>query len=277
MWQSSTPAAVAILHMQHLFVGGLGGIIAVVVGGVVSVITLRANKRAAQPAPAPQRAPASRRTPSAPAYAEPAPPTSPARRLHPGPISLSAPGGPQPDDGEQRVTSSLFDPDILSAAPSAQEDDTLAELGRSAPILRSASHISAEWRAQAAPLSPPEVTHAPIWNRSPFARPRASTSLSLDGLSSSPFTLTSAPPIWRSTGASALFGPSAQPDTVAGAHTGAEMTALFATPAPIWTSRLRPRGEEPVAERDARLSNTENQASVDSEAPIWPSYLLRPE
>lgn len=277
MWQSATPATVAMLPEQHLFIGGLGGVIAVV-GGVISVITLRATRRSTRPAVLPRAAEPDRPASSRPAYGEPAPPTSPARRLHPGPVSLSAPTRPDgPDDDHPHISTSLFDPDLHGAGPSEPEPETLAELRGAPPVLRPSSHFSAAWRAQVTPAQESEPAHAPIWQRSSFLQPGDGARVALDGVSAPASDLMSAPPIWRTAGASALFGVSSPTEAQAPTHADpaapTEEAAHIATSAPIWSSWLRPRAADPsVARLDER-----NGAIVESEPPIWPSPLLKPE
>ncbi|HEY7848902.1 MAG TPA: hypothetical protein VIC27_02500 [Ktedonobacterales bacterium] len=275
MWHSATAAAVALLQQPHLLIGGLGGVIAVIVGGVVSIITLRNSRRSvARPAMNPQPAPASRRPAAPPVYGAPAPPTSPARRLHPGPISLSAPTRPQRDNDDQRVSTSLFNPDLgadLGAdahAEPALPDDTLAELGSSVPLLRPSSGIVAEWRAQAAPPPAPDLTHAPIWNRSPFAQPEAAT----EAHSVAQINFTIAPPIWAPVSARMAAAEPAPPD--------AESLVSFASHtsihAPIWDSWLcaPDAATHASAADEAHLAEARNEdASGETDLPIWPSSL----
>lgn len=267
MWQSATAAAVALAQQQHLLFGGLGGIIAVIVGGVISIIAMRNAKRnEAQPAPIPQPAPASRRHNPPSVYGEPAPPTSPSRRLHPGPISLSEPSRPQQSNDDDEFATNLFDPDIFSDEQTASEKppDTLNELSSNAlPLLRPASHITSEWRAQASPM--PSQTYAPVWNHhTPFSRPTTPT------VSPSAYeSLTSvAPPIWR-------IGPlsARQTDIFASAGSSALSFAEPATSsAPVWTSWLQPAAPDanrlPNADTD-----TPTETSTDAAPPIWPSFL----
>lgn len=279
MWHSAM-AAVDVLTQQHLLVGGLGGVIAVIVGGVVSIVAARASRRAvAQPAVNPQPAPASRRPATSPVYGAPAPPTSPARRLHPGPISLGAPTRPQRDEDEP-IATSLFNPDIFGGAQTEPEE-TLAELGAeasgarpaapivastaepSAPLPRSISSVTAEWRPQAAPAAPPELTHAPIWNRSPFAWPDRN----VEAPPTAAINFESAPPIWSSLGDRSASGEPPRPDAPA-PH------------APIWQSRLSGlAAEAPTSDGIAPTELASDNASderYESAPPIWPSF-LRPE
>lgn len=265
MWYSALAAAIALPHEQHLLIGGLGGVIAVIVGGIVSVISMRNVRRSATPpAATPQPAPTSRRGSTPPTYAAPAPPTSPARRLHPGPIALSAPTRPSSDDDDFHhggIATNLFDPDILDARQ--------GEPGASVPLLRGASDLLAEWRAQTTPapahLSAPGHSHAPIWNRSPFAPPEPLT----DARAASAISFTSAPPIWHSMGASSPVAP---------AQSEAEALASFAAPAPIWDSWLHasdtPSAPDLSDASDAlRRSAALGEESAECAAPIWPSYL----
>ena len=289
MWHSATAAAVTLLQEPHLLIGGVGGVIAVIVGGVVSVITLRnARRSVAQPAPNPQPAPASRRPAPPIGYGEPAPPTSPARRLYAGPIALHEPPLPQPAQDEPASaeppeptesaastgsmgstgSTSLFNPDVFSAdaGASAQPGDPFAGPGFNAsPALRSARSLAAEWRAQAAPLPPAHLTHAPIWNLTPFARPESALE------AKDPLVLEMeaaiAPPIWRVGYLSERL-----------ADTPAEPASPPAEPlaasAPIWSSWLRPAaGPADEAPLSTTFSATD---AVESEPPIWSSY-LRPD
>jgi hypothetical protein len=284
MWHSATASAVALLQEQHLLIGGLGGVIAVIVGGVVSIIAARASRRTAvRPASNPQPAPASRRPVAPPVYGTPAPPTSPSRRLHPGPVSLGAPARPQRDDDEH-VSTSLFNPDIFAGAQ-AEPEETLAELGASTPsassipLLRPASGITAEWRGQATSVStptlPPELTHAPIWNRSPFAWPGVSVDASVAPEITS-LTLTSAPPVWRSPGARMADAAPDSRDPQAPASLAA--FDAFAAHTPVWQSRLPALdAATPASDGDeARAPETASDARDESDAsapPIWSSYL----
>lgn len=284
MWQSATSATVTMLPEQHLFVGGLGGVIAVI-GGIISIITFRANRRgAARPAIVPRAAEPDHPSSVRPAYAEPAPPTSPARRLHPGPISMSAPKRPDgSDDDRPHISTSLFDPDLQVGAPTGQETETLAELRDAPPILRPSSYFSAAWRAQTAPIQESEPAHAPIWNRSPFLRPESATQHMLNGAASPTSDLMSAPPVWRTSGARALFGLSSSTDaqTTAQADSRAttETPAQYTSAAPVWSSWLRPRAADPMraAEREAARLDEHDTTTVEPEPPIWPSRLLKPE
>jgi hypothetical protein len=267
MWQSATASAVLLVSQQHLLFGGLGEAIAVIVGGVVSVITMRKITRgAAHPAPTP--APVSRRPAAPPAYGAPAPPTTPARRLHPGPVSLSAPTPPSSTpastptrhaEGEDDAPlSSLFNPDIFERPQPAP------------PMLRPISAITAEWRAQAAASSalastPNLTTPAPIWNRAPFARPAAAARPAIDLTPEAAPVI--APPIWRRPAASA-------PDV---APMEAERPAS-ADAAPIWGSWLK----APDAADDAsdvrpveRLDALGEAANDEPNPPIWSSFLRR--
>jgi hypothetical protein len=267
MWQSATAAAVALAQQQHLLFGGLGGIIAVIVGGVISVIAMRNVKRSeAQPAPSPQPAPASRRHNPPAIYGEPAPPTIPSRRLHPGPISLSEPPSPQQRDDDEFATN-LFDPDIFSDGQTAPEEPTEtsdALTSTALPLLRPASHLTAEWRAQAAP--PPSHSHAPIWNRqTPFSRPAATT----DSPSAFESLASVVPPIWR-------LGSLIERNV--GILAPTETSALsFADPAPtyapVWASWLRPAA--PDAERTPINDAAEepSETAADAAPPIWSSFL----
>lgn len=284
MWQSATPAIVGFASVQHLFVGELGGVIAVV-GGIISIITLRATRRAARPAVIPRAAEPDPPSSTRPVYAEPAPPTSPARRLHPGPISLSAPTTPNgADDERPHVSTSLFDPDLHISAPTEPEAETLAELGGAPPILRTSSHFSAAWRAQATPIQETDPTHTPIWHRSPFLQTGSAARLALDGAStSSTSDLLSAPPIWRSAGTSALFGLASPTDAQASAQAApgatSETPATFTASAPIWSSWAHPRATDSLraAERDVAALSEDNPTSTQPEPPIWSSRLLKPE
>ncbi|HET9111332.1 MAG TPA: hypothetical protein VFN78_10945, partial [Ktedonobacterales bacterium] len=171
----------------------------------------------------------------------------------------------------------LFDPDLQTTAPSDPEPETLAELHGAPPILRPSSHFSAAWRAQVTPAQESEPAHAPIWNRSPFLQRDGAARLTLDGPLAPASDLMSAPPIWRSAGASALFGLSSPTEAHAPAQAdpGAvtQEAVHVAAPAPIWSSWLRPRASaHDVARLDER-----NGATVESEPPIWPSPLLKPE
>jgi len=284
MWHSATASAVALLQEQHLLIGGLGGVIAVIVGGVVSILAARASRRAAaRPAPNPQPAPASRRPVAPPVYGAPAPPTSPSRRLHPGPVSLGAPARPQRDDDEP-VSTSLFNPDIFAGAQ-AEPEETLAELGASAPsassipLLRPASGITAEWRGQASPASTPaltpELTHAPIWNRSPFAGSSASVDAPI-APEITPIPLTSAPPVWRSLSARVADAAPVSLDPQAPASLAAFDT--FAAHTPLWRSRLPALDSATPASDDdeARAPEPASDARDECAPPIWSSY-LRPE
>jgi hypothetical protein len=285
MWHSATASAVALLQEQHLLIGGLGGVIAVIVGGVVSILAARASRRTAvRPAANPQPAPASRRPAAPPVYGAPAPPTSPSRRLHPGPVSLGAPARPQRDD--EHVSTSLFNPDIFGGAQDEPEE-TLAELGASAPsassiplssipLLRPASSITAEWRGQAthvlASELTPDLTHAPIWNRSPFAWSGASVDApGAPEITSTP--LTSAPPVWRSLGARVADAAPVSVDP----QTPAPLAAFesFAPHTPIWQSRLPALDTAtPATDGDAaRAPETASDTSDASAPPIWSSYL----
>ncbi len=288
MWHSATASAVALLQEQHLLIGGLGGVIAVIVGGVVSILAARASRRTAvRPATNPQPAPASRRPAAPPVYGAPAPPTSPSRRLHPGPVSLGAPARPQRDDDEQ-VSTSLFNPDIFAGAQ-AEPEETLAELradmpsASSIPFLRPTSSITAEWRGQATPVLAsdltPELTHAPMWNRSPFGwlgtdvEPAGAPEITA-------ITLTSAPPVWRSLGARMADAAPVSVDPQAPASLAA--FDAFAAHTPVWQSRLPAlAAATPASDGDeARPPETASEAASDardeSAPPIWSSY-LRPE
>ncbi len=261
MWHSATASAVALLEQHNLLFGGLGGIIAVIVGGVVSVITLRnARRSVARPMPSPQPAPASRRPPPPPMYGEPAPPTSPARRLHPGPISLSTPAAPQPEHDDADSDVSLFNPDILAGDHDADPEDTLAELAASAPmpVLRPNSSFTAEWRAQAAPVPVASLTHAPIWNREPFAQ-LAQLDDASGTLREAEISLAIAPPVWR-TGVMSERLPFADAPAELAPHT------------PIWRSWLvaTPDNAPDAAPRAETLSDADD---AESAPPIWPSFL----
>jgi hypothetical protein len=267
MWQSATAFVGLLAHQQHLLFGGLGEAIAVIVGGVVSVITLRRATRSAAPRPAPTAAPVSRRPAAPPAYGAPAPPTAPARRLHPGPISLSAPTpSPKPEghaeSDDNAPMSSLFNPDIFEHPQSAP------------PLLRPISAITAEWRAQMA-ASPSTLAPAPIWNRTPFARParpEAAAPLALDPLLDAALVI--APPVWRRPGASA-------PDVESPESLGAELPSP-ASAAPVWGSWLSAGGANSPAD-DARAAQLPAQrldapgesASDEQHPPIWSSFLRR--
>lgn len=282
MWQSATASIIALALQQHLLFGGLGEAIAVIVGGVVSVIALRKAKRAAvRPAPAPRPAPASQRNAAPPAYGEPAPPTTPDRRLHPGPISLSAPTPPPArnggDDEQRGIATSLFNPEIfqemlgddlaIAASPSPQPS--------APPVLRPLGQLSAEWRAQSSSSSPLDpaprlsshLASAPIWNHTPFARPTSAVRLALD--LAPEVSAAMAPPIWRTS-------ITAEPTTLA------ELAEV--APAPIWASWL---GASPATEA-ANVTNVQrleasgeadsaaaDQAESAEQAPIWSSFLHR--
>jgi hypothetical protein len=272
MWQSATASAVDLLHQQRLLFGGLGGIIAVIVGGVVSVGAIRnSRRRVAQPAPSAQPAPASRRPAARPTYGEPAPPTSPARRLHPGPVSLSAPVTPRHDGDEEagaEVGASLFNPDVF-ASKRDEPEDSLAELATLAavPLLRPTSSIAAEWRAQATPLPASSLTHAPIWNRAPFARPDTPTAAPI----AFEMSATIAPPVWPLSLASA--------PTVAPAQPGAESFTSLTSHVPVWDHWLRASSAPTSASvaDEARLPEAlGGEADAEPEPPIWPSF-LRPD
>ncbi|HEY8322881.1 MAG TPA: hypothetical protein VIG77_00210 [Ktedonobacterales bacterium] len=271
MWQSATASAVLLVSQQHLFFGGLGEAIAVIVGGVVSVITMRKIARgAAHPVPTP--APVSRRPAAPPAYGAPAPPTTPARRLHPGPVSLSAPTPPSSTpastptrhaEGEDDAPlSSLFNPDIFERPQPAP------------PMLRPISAITAEWRAQAAASSalaptPNLTTPAPIWNHAPFARPAAPAAATPVVLGLAPeAALVIAPPIWRRPAASA-------PDV---APMEAERPAS-AEAAPIWGSWLSAASDTADDASDVRpverLQAPGETANDEPNPPIWSSFLRR--
>jgi hypothetical protein len=274
MWQSAMASAVLLLSQQHLLFGGLGEAIAVIVGGVVSVISMRKVIRSsARPAPTP--APVSRRPAAPPAYGAPAPPTAPARRLHPGPVSLSAPTPPSStpsstptrhaESEEDAPLSSLFNPDIFERPQPAP------------PMLRPISAITAEWRAQAAASSaldpaPNVTTPAPIWNRAPFARPAASEVAPRLALGLAPEAgLFIAPPIWRRPAASApAVAPALEP------MDGERAAPVSA--APIWGSWLK----APDAADDAsnarpveRLEAPGETANDEPNPPIWSSFLRR--
>lgn len=280
MWHS-TASAVALLQ-QHMLVSGLGGVIAVIVGGAVSIIAMRANRRtAARPATNPQPAPASHRPSTPPVYGIPAPPTSPSRRLHPGPISLGAPAKPERDDDE-RVSTSLFNPDIFAGAQ-AEPEETLAELSATAmpsassvPLLRSASSIAAEWRAQATPTPTPIPTPAPIWSQSPLARFGANGDAPVAPVAPE-MTVASAPPVWRSLSAHMDAAEPASLDPAAPASLTTSDT--LAVHAPIWQSRLHALDAAAPASDgdDVRTPETASDETYDardaSAAPIWPSYL----
>ena len=273
MWQSAAASTIALALQQHLLFGGLGEAIAVIVGGVVSVIALRKAKRAAvRPAPAPRPAPASQRNAAPPAYGEPAPPTTPNRRLHPGPISLSAPTPPSPPEGEDTgMPTTLFHPEILAAA----DPETAASLSPAPPVLRPLGQLSAEWRAQSSSSSPLDpaprlsshLASAPIWNHTPFARPTSAVRLALD--LAPEVSAAMAPPIWRTS-------ITAEPTTLA------ELAEV--APAPIWASWL---GASPATEA-ANVTNVQrleasgeadsaaaDQAESAEQAPIWSSFLHR--
>ena len=270
MWHSATAAAVALLQEPHLLVGGLGGVIAVIVGGVVSVITLRnARRTVAQPAPSPQPAPASRRQAPPIGYGEPAPPTSPSRRLYSGPITLQEPPLPQPaqdesESAEPAESTSLFNPDVFSGADAQPDDPFAGPTFNASSALRSTRSLAAEWRAQSAPLPAPHLTHAPIWNRAPFAKPDSA----LD--TRDPLAIeteaTIVPPVWRAGYLSErLAGVPAELATPP-----AEPLTTFA---PIWASWLRPA----LAAENASLPDTSPATeAIESEPPIWSSF-LRPD
>lgn len=274
MWHSVTAAAVALVQ-QHLFVGGLGGIIAVIAGGIASIGVIRSAKRnTARPAPSPQPAPVSRRPTPSGGFGESAPPTSPARRLHPGPISLSEPSQPQTPGQEQQEQQeqaeplgALFDPDLFSASsePDVAQESALPEARLVwAPVLRPISSLASEWRSQAAPL--PEHTHAPIWNTAPFVFPVVASQMDdVGGLGSLSFD----PPIWRAGYLSERLRPATAPLEASEApHT---------TSTPIWPSWLRApeRAEHIGGAGTARLPDAPTDQDATN-APIWPSY-LRPE
>lgn len=262
MWQSVIVSAVT-LTQQHLLFSGLGGIIAVIVGGVVSAVALKQSKRAAvRPAPNPQPAPASRRPKPPTSYAEPAPPTSPARRLHPGPISFSEPPVPKPDEQDEQG-SSLFNPDLFSAEPAAP-DEAPADLATTTlPLLRPASALAEEWRAQTPPTPIVGLTHAPVWNRAPFAKPAApDTAPSVFATPAS-----GEPPIWRTNFlyARQWLSGAAMELTLADESLVIQPHAMHA---PIWSSYLRPGAAEGSA------SGVEAaESATETEPPIWPSFL----
>lgn len=291
MWHSATASAVALMQEPHLLIGGLGGAIAVIVGGVVSILAARASRRTAvRPATNPQPAPASRRPAAPPVYGAPAPPTSPSRRLHPGPVSLGAPARPQRDD-DAHVSTSLFNPDIFAGAQ-AQQEETLAELSADTPsasaipLLRPVSSIAAEWRAQTTPVLAPDptrdLTHAPIWNRSPFAW----SSASVEAPVAPEITLTSAPPIWRVLGARMSDEAPASHDPEAPASLAVvDAFQVTAAHTPVWQSRLpalaatsTDDGDEAHAPETASdaANDATSDATGESAPPIWSSY-MRPE
>lgn len=287
MWQSATASALALALQQHLLFGGLGEAIAVIVGGVVSVIALRKAKRAAvRPAPAPRPAPTHPRDAAPPAYGEPAPPTTPDRRLHPGPISLSAPTPPPArhdgDDEQRGIATSLFNPEIFQEM--LQRDDPVIapspSLQPSAPpVLRPLGQLSAEWRAQSSSSSPPDPASrlsshrasTPIWNHAPFARPTSEVRLALD--LAPEVSAAMAPPIWRTS-------ITAEPTTLA--------ALAEAAPAPIWASWLGSTLGASRATEAASATNMErleapgeadstaaDEAESAEQAPIWSSFLRR--
>lgn len=276
MWHSATAAAVALLQEPHLLVGGLGGVIAVIVGGVVSVITLRnARRSVAQPAPSPQPAPASRRHAPPIGYGESAPPTSPARRLYSGPITLQEPPSPQPaqdepasaeppESSEPTESTSLFNPDIFSGADIQPGDPFAGPSFTPSSTLRSARSLAAEWRAQAAPLPPEHLTHAPIWNSAPFARPESALDAKDPLVAEMEASI--APPIWRVGYLSERFAdaPAEQLESTA---------EPLATAAPIWSSWLRPANSAEEVSPPDTFPATD---TVESEPPIWSSF-LRPD
>lgn len=268
MWQSATALAGLLAPQQHLLFGGLGEAIAVIVGGVVSVITLRRATRSAAPRPAPTAAPVSRRPAAPPAYGAPAPPTAPARRLHPGPISLSAPAPepkPHAEGDDDAPMSSLFNPDVFERPQSAP------------PLLRPISVITAEWRTQMA-ASPSTLAPAPIWNHAPFARParpEAAAPLALDPLPDAALII--APPIWRRPAPSAPDIESLESLESLGAELPSPASA-----APVWGSWLSAGGANSPAD-DARAAQSPAQrldapgesASDEQRPPIWSSFLRR--
>lgn len=269
MWQSATALAELLARQQHLLFGGLGEAIAVIVGGVVSVITMRKITRSgARPAPTP--APVSRRPAAPPAYGAPAPPTAPARRLHSGPVSLSAPTPPSPtpkastperhaegeDDAPQ---SSLFNPDIFERPQPAP------------PMLRPISAITAEWRAQAAASPALDLTTpAPIWNRALFARPAAAAHPDLDLAPKAAVVI--APPIWRRPATSA-------PDVAPGMEPMEAERPLSADAAPIWGSWLSAASGAADDAHDVRpierLEAPGEATNDEPNPPIWSSFLRR--
>lgn len=257
MWHSATAAAVALLQ-QHLFFGGLGGVIAVIVGGVVSVITLRnANRSAARPAPIPSPAPASRRPTTPASYGEPAPPTSPARRLHPGSIAMREPTSPTPASEDAEPSANLFDPDLFSTGS-----------GGSSHALRARASLASEWRAQAEPI--PDVTHAPVWNTTPFGGPDTSIDIPVNV---EPLPAID-PPIWRA----GYLGERLRLTDTPMESAALPMEQSLLAPPPVWSSWLRPPDGAPLF-NDAMEARQFDTPATDERAthpPIWPSY-LRPE
>ncbi len=265
MWHSALAAAGAMLQ-YHVLVGGLGGVITVIVGGVISAIAIRSGKRTAvRPATNAEAAPVSQRSAPPVSYGETAPPTSPARRLHPGPVSLSEPPAPQPDEDEATL-SNLFNPDLFSG-DAAEPGAMRAELVNTPPpVLHPYRTLAEEWRANAAPPHSPDLTHAPIWNQSPFARP--DTALGASGEAALAFDATPVtdPPIWR-------VGSISQRLSFASASGDVAPQAESFTPsAPIWTSWLRPGAATESAMPPEALTPGDG---VEPEPPIWPSFLRR--
>lgn len=280
MWQSATALAELLARQQHLLFGGLGETIAVIVGGVVSVITMRKITRSsARPAPTP--APVSRRPAAPPAYGAPAPPTAPSRRLHPGPVSLSAPtpkaSSPKVTTPERKAEgeddapqSSLFNPDIFERPQPAP------------PMLRPISAITAEWRAQAAAasstldLTSSLTTPAPIWNRAPFARPAAPEAAAHLALDLAPrAAVVIAPPIWRRPD----VAPDVVPDVAPGMEPREAERPASADTAPIWGSWLSAASDTADDARDVRpverLEAPDEVANDEPSPPIWSSFLRR--
>lgn len=291
MWQSAAASTIALALQQHLLFGGLGEAIAVIVGGVVSVIALhRAKRSAVRPAPAPRPAPASQRNAAPPAYGEPAPPTTPDRRLHPGPISLSAPtppharkGGDEDDDAAPGVATSLFSPEIIILGD--EPDNAASPAPRAAPpVLRPLGQLSAEWRAQSSLASlsasafDPEfpLASAPIWNHAPFARPVSVARLTLDLAPDAGAAIP--PPIWRApifAEPPETLAPLASRDLAAVAPETPEMAE---TRAPIWASPIDWSGATQTPAADVATDQAEARAERQGESaeptpPIWPSFL----
>lgn len=278
MWQSAVASTIALALQQHLLFGGLGEAIAVIVGGVVSVIALRQAKRsAARPAPAPRPAPASPRTAAPPAFGESAPPTTPDRRLHPGPISLSAPTPPSPPDGEETgIPTTLFHPEILAADP-----QIAASLSPAPPVLRPLGQLSAEWRAQSSasssssPLDPaPSLAHAPVWNHAPFARPASVVRVAPDLAPEAGAAIR--PPIWRAPIIAEPTAPSAAAEATPETRAPVWASWLGSTPgATLGASRATDAAsvERFEAPGEAGSIAADQAESVEPTPPIWPSFL----
>lgn len=264
MWHSALAAAGAVMQ-YHGLVSSLGGVITVIVGGIISAIAIRSGKRTAvRPARNAEAAPVSRRPAPPVSYGEPAPPTNSARRLHPGPISLSEPSSPQRDEDDETPTS-LFNPDLFST-DTAEPEMTLAELANTPlPVLRSHRSLAAEWRANASPLHSPDLAYAPIWNRSPFARPDVMRDASTEASLAFDAPTVTEPPIWRVGSVSQRLSFASAPGDVT-----PPQVESFSTSAPVWTSWVRPG--------DATESATQPEApaakdEAEPKPPIWSSFL----